>query len=341
MQVTIKKIAEISGVHRSTVDKVLHNRAGVSDEVRQKVKKVIDELGYKPNIIGKALTYQKKHLVVAVLLLKVDALQEIQAGVKAAHEEYKHFGLEIEYYIINSDVEEQLNTIKFLKNKKISGLIISPLDDVRIRYAIDEMVEEGIPVITTNTDITDCKRMCFIGQDVVKAGAVAGELMGEILNGKGKVAIVTGFRNMLNVSKRVEGFEILIKKRYPNIEIVDIIETYEQKLVAFEKTIALLQSVKDLNGIYITCGNVSEVGKAVKLMNKVKEVKIISFDLYPEIIELVIEGVINFTIGQDLFAQGYKPVKVLFEYLFCGKKPKISHIKTSIDIRLKENIDLR
>ena len=44
MKVTMKQIAEIAGVHRSTVDKVIHGRPGVSDDVRQKVQKIIDEL---------------------------------------------------------------------------------------------------------------------------------------------------------------------------------------------------------------------------------------------------------------------------------------------------------
>ena len=53
MKVTIKKIAEIAGVHPATVDKVLHNRPGVSDEVRERVQKLIDEAnanGGKDNI---------------------------------------------------------------------------------------------------------------------------------------------------------------------------------------------------------------------------------------------------------------------------------------------------
>ena len=46
MKVTIKEIAERAGVHRATVDKVLHNRVGVSDEVRMKVQRIIKEMGY-------------------------------------------------------------------------------------------------------------------------------------------------------------------------------------------------------------------------------------------------------------------------------------------------------
>ena len=47
MKITIRKIAELAGVSRGTVDKVVHDRAGVSDEVRAQVQKVIDESGYK------------------------------------------------------------------------------------------------------------------------------------------------------------------------------------------------------------------------------------------------------------------------------------------------------
>jgi LacI family transcriptional regulator len=60
MRVTMKEIAERAGVHQATVDKVVHNRVGVSDEVRAKVQAIIDELGYKPNPTGRVLQRQGK-----------------------------------------------------------------------------------------------------------------------------------------------------------------------------------------------------------------------------------------------------------------------------------------
>ena len=55
MASTIKDIAEIANVSRGTVDKVIHNRSGVSSETRAKVLAIIKELDYHPNPIGKAL----------------------------------------------------------------------------------------------------------------------------------------------------------------------------------------------------------------------------------------------------------------------------------------------
>ena len=340
-RITLKQIGEMAGVHRSTVDKVIHNREGVSDPVRQRIKKIIEEVGYTPNIIGKALARQNKPLEIAVVLIRLDALKEIMEGVENAYEEYKNFGLTIKYYLTNNlDEAEQLNTINLLKNKNISGVIIQPLNSVKIKNAIDELVESGIPVATVNTDIPESKRLCFIGQDFIMAGRVAGELMGAILNSHGKIAIIsTGLEILFSSSERQKAFERVLVEEYPELKIVKIIKTKEQKMVAFKQTLSLLEAVKDLNGIYITGGAVSEVAKAVKLMHREKEIKIISFDIYPEIVDLVKQEIINFTIGQDLFGQGYKSVKFLFEYLFFDKHPDVEHIKTIIDIRLKGNID--
>ena len=340
MRVTIKQIAEIAGVHRSTVDKVLHNRGGVSKEVTDRIKRIIDELQYKPNVIGKALAYQKKPLTLAVVLLNTDSLPEIKKGIEDSYLEYASFGLKINYYYVHSfDGKEQINILNTIRHEKISGLIITPVNTKEVEKAINEIVQKGIPTVTINTDIPDSKRMCFIGQDTITAGKVAGELMGQILGGNGKVVLITSSGNFYSSSERKHGFELMINEKYSSVDIVEVIETYEQKTITFEKTLAALKQNKELDGIYITCGNVDEVGKAIKQYKNKNSIKVICFDLYPEIVELVKDETITFTIGQDLYGQGYKGVKTIFEYLFYDRSPETDHIKTTIDIRVKENID--
>ena len=59
MRVTIRQIAEESGVSRGTVDRVLNNRGKVRPEVEERVRKVAEELGYNPNLLGRALIKMK------------------------------------------------------------------------------------------------------------------------------------------------------------------------------------------------------------------------------------------------------------------------------------------
>ena len=59
---------------------------------------------------------------------------------------------------------------------------------------------------------------------------------------------------------------------------------------------------------------------------------------WPDAIRGLKEGSIDFTIVQNPFMQGYKPVKLLFEYFFSGKKPESEYIYTESSIVLPESL---
>ncbi|MCD8499260.1 MAG: LacI family DNA-binding transcriptional regulator [Clostridiales bacterium] len=65
---TIRSIAEAANVSRGTVDKVLNDRPGVSTAVRERVRRIAEEMGYKPNLAGKALAFQKKDIRIGILV---------------------------------------------------------------------------------------------------------------------------------------------------------------------------------------------------------------------------------------------------------------------------------
>lgn len=69
------------------------------------------------------------------------------------------------------------------RHQKKDGTIITPLNAKEILYEINCCDQEGIPVVTVNSDIKHSERLCFIGQDGFKAGKIAGRLMGEFING--------------------------------------------------------------------------------------------------------------------------------------------------------------
>lgn len=55
-KVTIKDVAKEAGVSTQTVSRVINNRHDVSPETRAHVQKVINDLGYSPNIIARSLS---------------------------------------------------------------------------------------------------------------------------------------------------------------------------------------------------------------------------------------------------------------------------------------------
>jgi LacI family transcriptional regulator len=192
--------------------------------------------------------------------------------------------------------------------------------------------------VTFTSDILESKRLCFVGLDVVKSGRVAGELMAKILQGRGKVAVVYGSRHILAHNLRIEGFTAVIEQ-FPDITILEMVENLDRDDVSFEVTLSLLERHPDLDGLCLMSAGVGGAGKAIKLLNRGNQIKVISFDFVPDTVALVKEGVIDFTIGQNPFMQGYKPIKVLSDYLLFDRVPETDFFQVANDIRIRENID--
>lgn len=343
MGVTIKQIAEMAGVHRSTVDKVLHKRPGVSDSVRARVQKIIDECGYEANPIGKALQMQDKELKIKVILLEVDALEYLKKGIADAMKEYASFHIALEYVVTPySEIAEQAAELQKCRDEKLDGIILSPINAPEIVEAIDVCKHAGIPVITINTDIKGSERLCFIGQNGFKAGRIAGRLMGEFLRGQGEVAVFTSDgdeHQSFPFGTREGGFREIMEQNYPDMEILNSIQTKEQTQIIRREMRKLCESEKMPDGIFITCGGVKAIGDVLQEYEK-RGVKVICFESYPEIIELMKEDVITATLDSEIEEQGKQAVEVLMDYLVYGKKPERKHLYSEIRILLKESLDV-
>ncbi|KKL92342.1 hypothetical protein LCGC14_1885680, partial [marine sediment metagenome] len=111
-----------------------------------------------------------------------------------------------------------------------------PANPEILRTLIDEAVKAGIPVVTLNTDSPKSRRLCYIGQDPISAGRIAGELMGKFLNGKGKAIVITAFANVLVHKLRIDGFRQELETHFPRIEIDSIHEDHDNSEEAYSIT---------------------------------------------------------------------------------------------------------
>ena len=139
MSVTIKMIAEKCGVSRGTVDRVLNHRGRVSQETIRKVNAVVEELGYQPNTIGRALALHKKELKIGIILCSLgnEFYDEMIEGIWAARKENHNYDVEILMRCMKGyDVEEQLSLMDELK-RQVQCLILNAIDDFAIVQKID------------------------------------------------------------------------------------------------------------------------------------------------------------------------------------------------------------
>lgn len=341
MRVTMKEIAERAGVHQATVDKVVHNRVGVSDEVRAKVQAIIDELGYKPNPTGRVLQRQGKKYRIYAILVDVDALPYLKNGIEQGLKEWAGFDIEVTHAVTGfQEAKRQSEYIDKAVLDKADGIILSPINADCVRRAIDRAVDAGIPVITTDSDIDGSRRTCCVSIDSAKASRIAGRLLGQFLNGQGKIAIISSAieteNNNYYVRMREQGFTDFIRREYPEIEIVSCIESFEDPQITYRKTTELLKEQPELRGLYITCGGVAQVGRALIESGRADSIRVLCYEDYPEIVELIRQGVVDWTLGGEKAAQGSLPVKLIMDQLVFGRKPATDRIFTDARILIKE-----
>lgn len=337
--VTIKKIADLCGVSRGTVDRVINNRGNVKPETRELVLNMAKQLGYKPNPAGKALSARKKHPVVGVLLSSEGNpfFDEVIRGIKLAAEKYEIYGLEVIWRNMRGyDVSSQYKIMEELKDK-VNALIINPVNDAMIAREINRFVDDGIFVVTINNDIDKSKRHCYVGSDYVNGGETAGALLQMIAPQKSNIGVIMGSSKVLGHKQRLAGFKYKIRSN-EDFKIVDIKENNDDDICSYDVTKEMLNSHPEINVLFIVAAGVYGACRAVLSLNKERELTILAFDTVPTTVEMMKNHVIKAVIYQHPYRQGQRAMQVVFEYLVNGIEPdKTKHIMKN-EIKILENL---
>lgn len=345
MAVTLQQIAELAGVSRGTVDRALNNRGRIKPEVAEKIRKIAKDLGYQPSRAGRALSIAKKNLKIGVIIQRVDTpfMQSVLEGIKAAQREAESLGVSLEIHEIKKvNASEVIDIMRKMHEDQVNGIALSPTNDGYLAHTINKFVDEyDIPVLTFNSDLEGCDRFCFVGQNAVKSGQTAAGLMGEILDGKGEVLLISTYEENTTLEKRAAGFIEELQIAYPNIKILGMRYAYDDDWVAQKIIEESLESCPGMNGIYITAGTgIKGVCDALKKarQSRAVNIKVIANDLLEKNIAYLKDGSIKFLIGDDPYAQGYKSVMILFQKLLDGKNPDTPLQYTDITIKNRYNI---
>lgn len=153
---TIHDVAERAGVSVTTVSRVLNNRGYISDEMRNKVGKAIEELNYTPNHLARSF-YNNKTMSIGLI---IPTINNPFFGELAFYIEKELANKNYNLYICNSlnDLNNELKYLKLLKEKKVDGLIVGSHNIARSEYdkvenkvvSIERAINNNIPIIQSD-----------------------------------------------------------------------------------------------------------------------------------------------------------------------------------------------
>ena len=125
---------------------------------------------------------------------------------------------------VGPDADAQIAELETLIEAGVDGLAISSVSTGALAPVINRLLEEGIPVVTYNTDNPDSNRLAFAGQDLISSGYEAAKVLAELLGGEGDV-IITTLDAAAQWSIDREGGAREAFAEYPGINVLQTVNT--------------------------------------------------------------------------------------------------------------------
>ena len=178
-RVTAQDVAKTAGVSVATVDRVLNERKGVSQNTIAKVNNAMKELNFVRNQAAADLARGKSYRFVFVVPAgETSFFSDIRREIEAVQLIESKNRITIEMITVpplqSTTVVEALSK---LDTSNLDGVAVVAIESQIVRDAINRLRKEGIHVVTLISDIPNSARERFIGIDNVAAGRVAASLI--------------------------------------------------------------------------------------------------------------------------------------------------------------------
>lgn len=343
----IKELAKLADVSIGTVDRVLHNREGVSLETKEKVLKIVKETGYKKNVMASRLKLASiKEIKIAVLVPEVDNLSSYWKlplqGITTAVEELSELGISTDYFyfdLLNPDAFK--NKTDLILEMEFDALVTVPFFGVESESLLERSKKRNLPVVFLDTerDLKDSGN--FIRQNSYNAGRVAARLLHGLVGDDGLYFVINILNErgkQINNFQRENGFRSYFEKdlQKGNIQLYVINHPMKDELELTPDIIELLKS-NAKKGLFITNARSFLIPGLIQKYD-INKTKIVGFDLNRHNVKFLKNGEIDFLINQKPEYQGYAAIKGIYKFL-TEKDNSQLNIDIPIEIVVKENVD--
>ncbi len=151
---TIYDVAGAAKVSLATVSRVMNNPEKVNPETREKVLKVIKELGYRPNAIARGLA-SRKTTTVGIVMADVSraATAQLLGGIIDIAKKYEY---SIKIFSIGPN-EDIIDAMRIVIAEQVDGILFlnDELDHDQMKTAIDYIKDSMVPIVLSNVFYDD------------------------------------------------------------------------------------------------------------------------------------------------------------------------------------------
>ncbi|WP_316847484.1 LacI family DNA-binding transcriptional regulator [Pedobacter psychrodurus] len=316
---SIKDIAVKANVSITTVSFIINGKAkekSISEAVIEKVEKIIEESGYKPNQIARSLRTGNSNIIGLII---EDISNSFFSRIARLIEDkaYKK-GYKIIYSSTENSVDKAKELINMFKSRKVDAYIISPIKG--IEEDIKMLLDDGNPVIFFDRNLPDINTS-YVGADHFNASYQS--IQSFIGQGKKNIALVTTDINVEQIVERYDGYKKALEDngiKYDENLVLKI--HFNQKESETIDQIETLLQTKKIDAVLFATNYLAISGlKVLKKINKKigDDFAIIAYDDH-EAFELHTPGIS--TVQQPLEEIAENVIKIILKQLSSKANPE-------------------
>ena len=199
---TVKDIARKLGLHHSTVSRALRDYSDISEETKQKVRKLAREMNYSPNIVAQSLKTKRTKLIgIIVPEILHNFFSRAISGIENVV--YKKGFVPIVLQSNESSKREVLNIDAMITNR-VAGLIVSISQTTTSGEPFQKLIDKKIPLVFFDRVVMGLEAGYVISDD--QEGAFQG-VRYLIDKGYKKIVHISGPEELTICKNRLEGYQ--------------------------------------------------------------------------------------------------------------------------------------
>lgn len=146
--VSIKDIAEAAGKTHSTVSRALRDSSKISEETRERIQQIAQEMGYTPNAVAQSLQTDRTNAIGLVVTSIADPFwSDVVRGVE---EVAQPAGFSVLLNSSHNDPDQEIQAIETFHRRRVDGLLVAS-SRVGSNY-VDRMSQIDVPVVLINSE---------------------------------------------------------------------------------------------------------------------------------------------------------------------------------------------
>ena len=337
--VGIKDIARALGISIGTVDRAIHGRGGINAITKERVLKMAQTLGYRPNLAARYLKAPRQVRVSVNLPARIASFFDaVRNGIRDAASPFQA-GADLQFRTHAALGEGDEGLFREALEDGSKGIIIAPGHPAQLKIWIRRAAQRRIPVVCVSTDAPGTERLTAVSADPFVSGAMVAEFLHLAVRDGGTVGVFTGDLSTIDHSEKVRGFKQSLSSLNGSLGLSEVVETHDDESAAYNQTRKLLARDRWLKAVYVSTANSVTVIQALEELDPERRIAVVTTDLFAQLVPFLKSGRILATMYQRPEAQGRMAFEALYNFLAEGKCPP-HRIKLNPHIVMRSNLEL-